>query len=51
MIDLKLPNIGNGEPEEQLRELKSYLYQLVEALNWALQTLEKNMGKDEEKGA
>lgn len=51
MIDLKLPNIGNGEPEKQIQELKRYLYQLVEELNWALQTLEKDMGKDEEKGA
>lgn len=41
MIELKLPNITGGTPEEQIQQLKRYLYQLVQELNWALQALEK----------
>ena len=35
-IELRLPNIKGDTPETQLSHLKSYLYQLVEQLNWAL---------------
>lgn len=41
MIELKLPNITADTPEEQIQQLKRYLYQLVQDLNWALQTLDK----------
>ena len=35
-VDLRLPNIKGETAEEQLAHVKSYLYQLVEQLNWAL---------------
>lgn len=40
MIELRLPNITGTTPEEQIAELKRYLYSTVNQLNWALQTLE-----------
>lgn len=43
MIDLRPPNGGGGTPQEQIQELRRYLFQLVQELNWALQTLEKKM--------
>ena len=38
-IELRLPNI-NGTDKEQLAQLRSYLYQLVPQLQWALNTLD-----------
>lgn len=35
-IDIRLPNINGETPEAQIGQLKSYVYQLVEQLNWAL---------------
>lgn len=46
MIDLKLPNITGATPEEQIRQIHRYLYQLVQELNWALQILEQRTGSD-----
>ena len=40
-IELRLPNIIGKTPEEQLSQIKSYLYATVEQLNWALSTVEK----------
>ena len=40
MIDLRLPNIQGKTEAEQMAQMKSYLYQLVEQLNWALNTVE-----------
>ena len=39
-INLRLPNITESTPDGKLRQLQSYLYQTVEQLNWALNTLE-----------
>lgn len=36
---IDLPTIGGGSPEEQLRVLQSYLYQMVEQLNAVLNNL------------
>lgn len=47
MIDLKPPNIGTGDTEEQVRQIRSYLYQLTREINWALQTLEDMITKKE----
>ncbi len=41
MIELRLPNVTGTTPEEQIAELKRYLYSTVNQLNWALQTLEE----------
>ena len=41
VIHLRLPNITGKSEQEQLQQLKSYLYQLVQELNWAFETLEK----------
>ena len=39
-IDLRFPNITGKSEAEQLTQMKSYLHQLVEQLNWALNTVE-----------
>ena len=39
-IDLRLPNITAGTEGGQLVQIKSYLYQLTEQLQWALNTIE-----------
>lgn len=39
-INLRLPNITETTPEGKLRQMQSFLYQTVEQLNWALNTLE-----------
>lgn len=44
MIDLRLPNITGKTEAEQIGQLKSYLYQLVEQLNWGLNTVEAYQG-------
>lgn len=33
-LELRLLNLTEGEPEAQLRQLRSYLYQLTEQLRW-----------------
>lgn len=40
MINLRLPNITAATEREQILQIKSYLYQLVGELNWALSSLE-----------
>ena len=39
-VEIRLPNITGASPEEQLAQLKSYLYQMVGQLNYALTTVE-----------
>ena len=36
MIDLRYPNITGKTEAEQMVQVRSYLHQLVEQLNWAL---------------
>lgn len=38
-IDIRLPNINAANEQGQLSQMRSYLYQLVEQLNWALNTV------------
>ena len=40
-LELRLPNLTEGEPEAQLRQLRSYLYQLTEQLQLALGSREE----------
>ena len=40
MINIRLPNITAPTEKEQLIQVKSYLHQLVQELNWALSTVE-----------
>lgn len=40
MINIRLPNITAATEQEQLLQVKSYLHQLVQELNWALTTIE-----------
>lgn len=40
MINIRLPNITAATEKEQLIQVKSYLHQLVQELNWALTTVE-----------
>lgn len=39
-VDIRLPNITGQTPEEQMVQVKSYLYQFAEQLQWAFRTLE-----------
>lgn len=39
-IDIRLPNITASTEEGKLQQMQSYMYQLVEQLNWALNTVE-----------
>ena len=41
-FDLRFPNITGATPQEQLQQMKSFLYQTVEQLNFAIGTLEKD---------
>ena len=43
-IDLRYPNIQGKTEAEQLVQVKSYLHQLVEQLNWALNTVDSYQG-------
>lgn len=40
MINIRLPKITGATEKEQLMQVKSYLHQLAQELNWALQTIE-----------
>lgn len=40
-IDLRLPNITGTTPAEQMAQMQSYIHQLVEQLNWALNSLDE----------
>lgn len=42
MIDIRLPNITGSTEREQLVQMKSYLHQLAEQLQWALQNVDTN---------
>ena len=46
MIDLRYPNITGKTEAEQMVQVKSYLHQLVEQLNWALNTVESYQGSN-----
>lgn len=39
-INFRFPNINGLTETEQLKQIKSYLHQLVEQLNWAMSVLE-----------
>ena len=39
-LDLRLPNITGTTEKEQLTQIKSYLYQLAQQLQWGLNTIE-----------
>lgn len=43
-VDIRLPNITKGTPTQQMEQMQSYLYQLVEQLNWALSAVESGNG-------
>ena len=40
MMDIRLPNITGKTEAEQIAQIRSYLHQLVEQLNWGLNTVE-----------
>jgi hypothetical protein len=45
-IDIRLPNINGRTEAEQLVQIRSYLYQFAEQLQWALNTMEKSNSSD-----
>ena len=40
-VDLRFPNINATTPEGQMAQMQSYIHQLVEQLNWALNSLDE----------
>ena len=42
MMGLRYPNITGEDPRKQLEQMKSYLFQLVDQLNYALEQLERS---------
>lgn len=47
MMNLPYPKITAPDPAGQVAQMKSYLYQLIDQLNYQLQQLEKNTKKEE----
>ncbi len=41
-MQLERPNITSKEPKEQVQEIKSYLFKLVEQLELALESIDEN---------
>lgn len=39
-FDIRLPNLTAATPDAKLQQMHSYMYQLVQELNWALNTIE-----------
>ena len=40
-IDIRIPNIATDAPaSQQMAQMRSYMYQLVEQLNWALNAIQ-----------
>ena len=39
-IDLRLPNITETTPDGQMKQMQSYMHQLVQELNWALNAID-----------
>lgn len=49
MINIRLPNITSNTEQGQLLQVKSYLHQLVQELNWALTSIESGSGTESTK--
>ena len=47
---IRFPNITGRTEAEQLQQIRSYLYTLVQELNWALSALEENQNKEHANG-
>ena len=45
-IDIRLPNINATSDSGQLAQIRSYLYQFAEQMNWALNTLQSDQGNE-----
>lgn len=41
-VNLRLPNIIGGTPQEQLRQMNAFLYQTIEQLNYVIGNMEKS---------
>lgn len=45
-IDIRLPNINATTESGQLQQIRSYLYQFAEQMNWAMNTLQSGQASD-----
>lgn len=45
-IDIRMPNITAPDSAGQVAQMRSYLYQFAEQLQWALNTMEKGIGAE-----
>lgn len=43
---LRYPNITGRSPEEQIEQMKRYLYQLIDELNFVLSTMDTQKRSD-----
>lgn len=49
MTDIRLPNISAGaDMQTQMAQMRSYMYQMVEQLNWALNALDSSAAAQEQ---
>lgn len=48
MTPIEYPKITGDDPRQQLRQLRGYLYQLVDQLNRALEQLERRTDDSKE---
>ena len=49
-MTIRFPNITGTTEAEQLRQIRNYLYTLVQELNWALSVLETQQNKEDANG-
>lgn len=50
MDNIRLPNIKGKTEQEQIQEIKNYLFQLVEQLNYVFSQIERNKQEGEKDG-
>lgn len=43
---IRYPNITGKTPEEQIAQLKSYIHQLVDQLNWAFAVIDSQQNSN-----
>lgn len=46
MIDIRLPNINAATEAGQLQQIRSYLYQFAEQMDWAMKTIESGQSEE-----
>ena len=48
MKPIPTPSITAAKPDDAIKQINSYLFQVAQQLNWTLETLEKEISKIKE---